>query len=93
MMAHGYVPEVVRHACDNPPCCNPLHLLGGTHADNVADKVRRGRVPRGETHYNADKTHCPHGHPYDEENTYHSSRGRACRTCSRERARAIRRKK
>lgn len=39
----------------------------------------------------ADKTHCPHGHPYDEENTYHyvTSRGgpgRMCRTCSRERA-------
>lgn len=46
-MANGYLPEVVRHACDNPPCCNPLHLLGGTHADNVADKIRRGRGADG----------------------------------------------
>lgn len=39
---------VVRHQCDNPPCINPHHLLVGTHADNIADKVRRGRQARGE---------------------------------------------
>lgn len=34
------------------------------------------------------KTHCPQGHPYDEINTCHRSRGgRACRTCARDRAR------
>jgi hypothetical protein len=40
---YGFSPEVVRHRCDNPPCCNPEHLLGGTHADNVADRIERGR--------------------------------------------------
>jgi hypothetical protein len=37
----------VRHTCDNPICCNPAHLLVGTHADNVADRVERNRTARG----------------------------------------------
>lgn len=40
----------ILHSCDNPPCCNPAHLRGGTHLENVADKMERGRHkgPRGE---------------------------------------------
>ncbi len=34
---------VVRHSCDNPPCCNPWHLVGGTKRDNALDCLRRGR--------------------------------------------------
>ncbi len=37
---HGWV---VRHSCDNPPCCNPAHLLAGSQLENVRDMVRRGR--------------------------------------------------
>jgi hypothetical protein len=46
-------PDVcVLHHCDNPSCCNPEHLFIGSHADNVADKVKKGRAAagRGERH-------------------------------------------
>ena len=42
--------EVVRHTCDNPSCIRPEHLSLGTHADNVADRVRRGRSAKGAGH-------------------------------------------
>ena len=42
---NGPIPDglLVRHTCDNRPCCNPAHLLVGTVADNSADMVARGR--------------------------------------------------
>lgn len=50
-LQHGIIPNgsVIRHACDNPHCCNPDHLAAGTHADNVADRVNRNRSAVGET--------------------------------------------
>lgn len=40
----------VLHQCDTRLCCNPDHLFLGTQADNMADKVRKGRCQdqRGE---------------------------------------------
>jgi hypothetical protein len=63
----------------------PTNLRYGTRAENARDAVEHG------THRETRKTHCPKGHPYDEENTYFPVAGRAwraCRECSRIRARA-----
>lgn len=35
--------EVARHDCDNPPCCNPDHLVPGSVLDNNHDAIARGR--------------------------------------------------
>lgn len=45
--------ELIRHTCDNPPCCNPRHLLPGTHEQNMQDKADRGRAPRGGKNWTA----------------------------------------
>jgi hypothetical protein len=44
-LAHVPIPtgQWVLHHCDNPPCCEPTHLFLGTNADNVADKMAKGR--------------------------------------------------
>lgn len=51
----GQIPDnsCVLHRCDNMRCVNPEHLFLGSHADNVIDKIRKGRQPRGESCHNA----------------------------------------
>ena len=72
----GPVPEGLEldHLCRTRLCVNPAHLEPVTHAENM----ERARVAR---------THCRHGHPVTEENTYTSptTGHRSCRVCRQER--------
>jgi hypothetical protein len=45
MLNKGELPQdkYVLHHCDNPSCFNLEHLFVGTNADNIADKVAKGR--------------------------------------------------
>lgn len=36
---------LTRHVCDNRPCIEPSHLIGGTQRQNMRDALERGRHP------------------------------------------------
>lgn len=78
----GPVAGELDHLCQVRLCVNGDHLEDVPHAVNV----KRGR---GGQHW-ADKTHCPRGHPYDEENTKIYRGSRHCRKCSTIRSREYR---
>ena len=84
-VANGWLPTVVRHRCDNPPCCNPAHLEPGTTADNHRDMVERGRIPRGDTHWTRkNPADAPHG------TISRYRQGCRCDACKADNARAAR---
>lgn len=47
------LPSLIMHSCDNPSCCNPLHLFPGTPAINSRDMVSKKRNKHGSRHYRA----------------------------------------
>lgn len=80
MLAKGPIPEGidVMHTCDVRHCCNPKHLVLGTHKENLEDCFRKGRQPR------AASTTCKRGHPLLGDNLYITPTGaRSCKACNR----------
>lgn len=68
----GSIPEGLDldHLCRVRRCVNPAHLEPVTRLENTLRGLGHGS-----------EMHCPHGHPYDDENTYVYAGRRACRTC------------
>lgn len=65
------------HLCRNTSCVNPAHLEPVTMAENL----RRGKKPYSDY---ANRTHCRHGHEWNDGNTFVNPRGhRECLVCSR----------
>lgn len=76
----GPIPSglVLDHLCRTPRCINPYHLEPVTQVENMR---------RAASH----RTHCPQGHAYTDDNTINRpGRGRECKTCRNEWARARR---
>ena len=75
---NGPIPEglTLDHLCRNRNCVNPEHMEPASLRENIL----RGC---GASAVHARKTHCPRGHPYDEENTHRYNGARYCRKCKR----------
>ena len=79
----GQIPDglALDHLCRNRGCCNPEHLNPCTRGENVL-------APGSESlaAVNAAKTHCVHGHEFDDMNTYMWRGRRSCRACRKRRS-------
>ena len=88
-MLVGEIPEgkQLDHLCRNRLCVNPKHLEPVTPKENLL------RSPLTVPSINKAKTHCPSGHPYDENNTQTQKDGsRKCKVCSYKRKKAWRKR-
>lgn len=75
--------ELDHFACDggSSGCVNPAHVRPVTPRENNMRSTSTAAL-------NAVKTHCKHGHPFDEVNTYRYHGKRMCKQCGRDRRRA-----
>jgi hypothetical protein len=73
----GPIPSglTIDHLCRVKTCINPVHLEAVTSRTNT---LRASNAPAA---INAAKTHCNHGHQFDEANTSRSGGKRNCRKC------------
>ena len=69
----------IDHLCRNTGCCNPEHL----EAVSALVNTSRSRAKEVNALLRKNMTHCKHGHPYTEENTYIPPKGggRSCKIC------------
>jgi hypothetical protein len=71
------------HLCRNRACVDPWSLDPVTRSINLL-RSPLVRNPNTANHAGANKTHCKHGHAFDEANTYVDRDGhRHCRACRR----------
>lgn len=84
ILFNGQIPDGLQlhHICENRACCNPDHLKPVTPKEHIVDLTTRSVAYRSKR-----VTHCPKGHPYNEENTRHKNGKRVCIECDREHSR------
>lgn len=83
--------KILHHKCENVWCVNHEHV------ESMGQSAHMKLHGFGGDWGQRQKTHCPQGHPYNDENTYHYQkldkrtgtvyRERQCRICRRERSR------